>query len=142
MSTWPGRARPGTTPELRRTSDAGYTSRSNISEQQELEQQVSRGLMCIVKEFPRKFESMRYLVTCSGCSAASRLRRLRLSACGAQQAAPMHAYRRPLASESTASTLRQLWRRRATLLIRLGIQLDYSDVAVTLTLTLAADAGR
>ena len=39
----------------------------------------------------------------------------------------------PLTSESTASTLRC----GATLLIRLSIQLDYSDAAFTLTLTLA-----
>ena len=45
-------------------------------------------------------------------------------------------------TESTASTLQRLWRRGATLLIRLGIQLNYSDDAFTLTLTLAADAGR
>ena len=43
----------------------------------------------------------------------------------------------PLTSESTASTLRRFWRRGATLLIRLSIQLDYSDAAFTLTLTLA-----
>ena len=39
----------------------------------------------------------------------------------------------PLTSESTASTLRC----GATLLIRLSIQLDYSDAAFTLTLTRA-----
>ena len=43
----------------------------------------------------------------------------------------------PLTSESTASTLRRFWRRGATLLIRLSIQLDYSDAAFTLTLTRA-----
>ena len=37
--------------------------------------------------------------------------------------------------EFTASTLRRFWRRGATLLIRLSIQLDYSDAAFTLTLT-------
>ena len=39
----------------------------------------------------------------------------------------------PLTSESTASTLRC----GATLLIRLSVQLDYSDAAFTLTLTWA-----
>ena len=43
----------------------------------------------------------------------------------------------PLTSESTASTLRRFWRRGATLLIRLSIQLDYNDAAFTLTLTRA-----
>ena len=43
----------------------------------------------------------------------------------------------PLTSESDASTLRRFWRSCATPLIRLSIQLDYSDAAFTLTLTLA-----
>ena len=43
----------------------------------------------------------------------------------------------PLTSESTASTLRRFWRRDATLLIRLSIQLECSDAAFTLTVTRA-----
>ena len=90
--TGPGQAghNAGATPHKRHRlhiseQHLGATSRSN---------KFLSGLICIVKEFPRKFEPMRYLVTCSGCSAASRLLRLCLSACGARQAAPMHAYRR------------------------------------------------
>ena len=128
----PDRARPGRAQRRSYAAQAtqathlGATSRSN---------KFLSGLICIVNGFPRKVEPMRYLVTCSGCKAASRLLRLCLSACGARQAAPMHAYRRTphLTSESTASTLRC----GATLLIRLSIQLDYSDAAFTLTLTRA-----
>ena len=83
---------------------------------------------------------MRYLVTCSGCSA-SRLLRLCLSACDARQAAaPLHAYRKtPLLRVHCidAATTPAVWCRGATLLIRLSIQLDYSDAPFTLTLTWA-----
>ena len=82
----PGRAqRRSYAAQATQATHLGATSRSN---------KFLSGLICIVKEFPRKFESMRYLVTCSCCSTASRLLRLCLSACGARQAAPMHAYRR------------------------------------------------
>ena len=43
---------------------------------------------------------------------------------------PMHAYRRPLTAEPTASTQQCLWCRCATLLIRHSIQLD-CDAALT-----------
>ena len=44
---------------------------------------------------------------CGGCSAASHVLRLSLCAYGARQAAPLHACRRPLTSESAAVTLRR-----------------------------------
>ena len=88
---WPGRAqRRSYAARATKATHLGATFRSNKNRSNEFRS----GLICIVKEFPRKFESMRYLVTCSCCSAASRLLRLCLSACGARQAAPMHTYRR------------------------------------------------
>ena len=79
MSTWPGLGRQGTTLELRSTSDTGYTS--SLSQANILSSLASyswsiflcyrknqsnkflSGLLCIIKEFPQKFELMRYLVT-------------------------------------------------------------------------------
>ena len=81
----PGRAqRRSYAAQATKATHLGATSRSN---------KFLSGLICIVKESPRKFESMRYLATCSGCSAASRLLRLCLSACDARQAAPLPACR-------------------------------------------------